>query len=106
MVGNPDMLPEVAFNDLDEDAQKKWSKETTHSALGLFTAPSGFEPWANSIHIAYIFCTEDNALPYPVQQQMSLQGGPDLVSVKLDAGHCPFLSIPDRLLIEMKKIMV
>lgn len=106
VVGNPEMMPNVVFNDLDEDAQKKWSNEMTHSALGLFTTPSGFEPWANSIPIAYIFCTEDNALPYPVQQQLSLQGGPDLVSVQLDAGHCPFLSIPDRLLTAMESIMV
>ncbi|KAF7556999.1 hypothetical protein G7Z17_g1008 [Cylindrodendrum hubeiense] len=106
VVGNPDMLPQVAFNDLEEVAQRIWSKEMTHSAMGLFTTPSSFEPWSNSIPIAYIFCTEDNALPYPVQQQMSLQAGPDLAFVNLRASHCPFLSVPYRLFEAMETMMV
>lgn len=29
--GNPEMLPQVGFNDLSPEEQSKWAKEMTHS---------------------------------------------------------------------------
>ncbi|KAH7129122.1 Alpha/beta hydrolase fold-1 [Dactylonectria macrodidyma] len=106
LVNNTDASAEIGLNDLDADARKIWSKEMTHSALGLFTTASNFEPWANSIPIAYIFCTEDNAITYPIQQQMALQAGPDLAFANLHAGHCPYISVPYDLLEAVETILV
>ncbi|KPM42673.1 hypothetical protein AK830_g3900 [Neonectria ditissima] len=105
VVGVPHMLPEIAFNDLDIDAQRKWSAEMTHSSLALFTAPSRFEPWSDSIPCAYIYCTNDNALPCAVQQQMARQMGPEPVFAVLHASHVPFLSVPDRLLEAIEEVL-
>lgn len=96
-LGVAEMLPQVAFNDLDGEAQAKWAKEMTHTSTALFTSPSAHEPWAQGTSCGYIFCSEDNALPPPVQQQMAEQLGPEPATVTLRAGHCPFLSIPDQL---------
>lgn len=91
------MLPQVAFNDLDGEAQAKWIKEMTHTSTSLFSSPSAYEPWTKGTKCGYIFCSEDNALPLPVQQHMAEQLGPEPATVTLKAGHCPFLSMPDQL---------
>ncbi|KAH9908439.1 alpha/beta-hydrolase [Xylariomycetidae sp. FL2044] len=104
VTGVPEMLPQVAFNDLDPKAQEEWGKEMTHTSAALFATPSGFEPWANGVPCGYIFCTEDNALPYPLQQLMSQQLGPEPVSATIKSSHCPHLSIPDELVSAIKSV--
>lgn len=98
MTGVAELLPEVAFNDLDAEGQAKWAKEMTHTSAALFATPSGFEPWANGVPCGYIFCELDNALPLPIQQQMASQLGSEPVVASVKASHNPFLSVPDELL--------
>ncbi|KAK8066780.1 hypothetical protein PG997_013527 [Apiospora hydei] len=104
VVGVPEMLPQVAFNDLASEEQAKWAKEMSHTATGLFATPSGHEPWASGTPCGYIFCSDDNALPFPIQQQMAAQLGPEPKTVTLKAGHCPYLSIPDQLVDAIKTL--
>lgn len=104
MVGDAAALPQVAFNDLPAEDQARWAKEMTHTSIRLFASPSGYEPWANSVACKYIFCTQDNALPFPIQQQMAGQLGPDAATVTLDASHCPHLSIPDKVVEAIKTL--
>ncbi|CAN8106219.1 unnamed protein product [Discula destructiva] len=96
--GHPDMIAEVGFNDLSADEQAKWSKEMTHTSAALFASPAKYEPWAHGISCAYIHTAEDGALPYPIQQQMVQQLGPDAKTAVLKAGHSPYLSMPDELI--------
>ncbi len=91
------LMPQVIFNDLPAERAELYTKKATHSSTVAFTTPSTFEPWSNSMPCAYILCTEDNALPYSIQQQMSGQIRPEPVTWSLKAGHCPFISIPDQL---------
>jgi hypothetical protein len=92
------MLHQVAFNDLSPELAEFSSTLVTHSSAVVFATPTSYEPWANGLPCAYIFCTEDNALPYPIQQQMAAQLGPDPTTYTVKAGHCAFLSVPDQLL--------
>jgi hypothetical protein len=98
VLGDINALPQVAFNDLSPEEQEKWSQEMTHTAIGLFSTPSEYEPWANGVPCKYIYCEKDNALPLPIQKQMSMQLGPEPKAVTLDASHCPHLSMPDKLI--------
>ncbi|KAH8651147.1 Alpha/beta hydrolase fold-1 [Xylariales sp. PMI_506] len=97
VVGDAALIPQVAFNDLSADDQAKWLKEMTHTSAAMFATPTDFEPWAFGIPCGYIFCSQDNALPLPIQQQMASQLGPDAITVTLDASHCPHLSMPGKL---------
>ncbi|POS75133.1 hypothetical protein DHEL01_v206467 [Diaporthe helianthi] len=97
VTGNPEVLPQVGFNDLSPEEQARWAPEMTHTSAALFTAPALFEPWANGIPCSYIFHTEDNALPLAYQQGMAQMLGPDAKTATLKAGHCSFLSIPNQL---------
>jgi hypothetical protein len=100
------MMPEIGFNDLPADQKTYWSQQVTWTSAALFAAPSQFAPWANGIPCAYIFQTLDNALPYDLQQGMAqqLQLGPDPRTATIEAGHCGFLSIPERLLGALKQV--
>ncbi|KAI5457672.1 alpha/beta-hydrolase [Mariannaea sp. PMI_226] len=102
--GNLEMLPQVAFNDLNAEDQAKWVQEMTHTSAALFATPSNYEPWANGVPCKYIFCSNDNALPHPIQQQMALQLGPEPRTATVEAGHCPFLSVPDKLLVAIQAV--
>ncbi|KAK8136089.1 hypothetical protein PG984_004029 [Apiospora sp. TS-2023a] len=104
VVGVPEMIPQVAFNDLSGEEQTKWAKEMTHTSAALFATPSGHEPWASGTPCGYIHCSDDNALPFPIQQQMVAQLGPSPKTVTLKAGHCPYLSIPDQLVEAVKAL--
>jgi pimeloyl-ACP methyl ester carboxylesterase len=103
--GDPALFPEVGFNDLPAEEQTRWAQEATYTSLALFTAPSAYEPWANGIPGAFIFTTLDNALPYPLQQGMAAQLGPDFRNATLESGHCPFLSMPQQLLAALEQVV-
>ncbi|KAK8100061.1 uncharacterized protein PG998_008550 [Apiospora kogelbergensis] len=104
VVGVPEMIPQVAFNDMAPVEQARWGAEMTHTSTALFATPSSHEPWATATPCGYIFCSDDNALPFPIQQQMAAQLGPAPKTVTLKAGHCPFLSIPAQLLEAVKTL--
>lgn len=91
------MMPQIAFNDLPTEQAALYVSQMSHSAAVVFATPSTYEPWANGVPCAYIFCTDDNVLPFQIQQQMASQLGPEPTTFTLKAGHCPFLSIPDKL---------
>jgi hypothetical protein len=101
------MMPEIGFNDLPDDMQLYWSQQVTWTSAALFAAPSQFEPWNNGIPGSYIFQTIDNALPLNLQQAMAEQLGlgPDPRNATIDAGHCGFLSMPERLLGALKSVI-
>ncbi|KAL2136183.1 hypothetical protein VTI74DRAFT_5061 [Chaetomium olivicolor] len=100
VTGDPTMMPEIGFNDLPDDQKAYWATQVTYTSAALFAAESQFEPWNNGIPGSYIFCTLDNALPYSLQQGMAeqLKLGPNPRNATVESGHCPFLSMPERLL--------
>lgn len=71
----------------------------------LFATPAKYEPWANGIPCAYLFTTEDNALPYPAQQGMAQQLGPGAKTAAVKAGHSPFLSVPLELVKAIESVL-
>jgi pimeloyl-ACP methyl ester carboxylesterase len=105
VTGDPNMMPEIGFNDLPDDMKLYWSKQVTWTSAALFAAPSQFEPWNNGIPGSYIFQTIDNALPLHLQQAMAAQLGPDQPNATINAGHCGFLSMPERLMAALKSVI-
>ncbi|KAK7954191.1 hypothetical protein PG996_015077 [Apiospora saccharicola] len=84
VVGVPEMIPQVAYNDMEGEEQTKWAKEMTHTSAALLATPSGHEPWASGTTCGYIHCSDDNALPFLIQQQMVAQMGPSPKTVTLE----------------------
>ncbi|EHA57766.1 hypothetical protein MGG_13101 [Pyricularia oryzae 70-15] len=98
VLANPALLPQVAFNDLDGPTRDAAIEDMTHTSIKLFSSPCTYEPWSNGVKCGFVFCSEDNAVPLPIQQQMAAQLGPDAITATVKAGHCPFVSIPHELL--------
>lgn len=98
------MLPQVAFSDLSPEKAEKWMKHMTHTAAALFVGKSEYEPWTEGIPCAFIFTKLDGGMPFPMQQQLAQQLGPDARTAELEANHCPFLSVPEQLLEAVEKV--
>lgn len=97
-------MPQVGLSDLSPEEIKIWSKEVSHTSAALFVGKSEYEPWADGVPCAYILLKQDGALPFPLQQKMAQQLGPNPLTVEIDSNHCPFLSKPDELLSAIDKI--
>jgi pimeloyl-ACP methyl ester carboxylesterase len=85
-------LHQALFADLDS-ARAKWAQEqfVLQSAAAYdskSTAPARSHP------VTYVVCTEDEAVPVPVQEAMA--AGADNV-VRMRSAHCPQLSRPEEL---------
>ncbi|RKF60771.1 putative alpha beta-hydrolase [Erysiphe neolycopersici] len=93
-----EMVAEIGFNDLSPENVAEACDKMTHSSASIFVTPSMYEPWTNGVSCDYILTTEDNALSYPLQENMAKQLGSNSNSVILKSGHNPFLSMPDKLL--------
>ena len=92
-----ELLPEVAFNDLDAEAQARGMQQRMHTSAAFFTSPSAFEPWSQGVRCAYIHTELDHTLPFQVQQQMAALLGPLPVTASIRASHNAHLSVPDEL---------
>lgn len=87
-------MPDVAFNDLPAERAAQYTSQMTHTAASVFRTPITYEPWQD-IPCTYIMCEDDHALPLAYQQQMaSMMSG--VTTFKIKAGHCPFLSVPEK----------
>ncbi|RKF75008.1 putative alpha beta-hydrolase [Golovinomyces cichoracearum] len=93
-----EMMAKIGFNDLSPELAAGFCQQLTHSSASIFFTPSNFEPWSCGIPCAYIFTTQDMAIPHPQQVHMARLLGPDAKTVSLNAGHCSFLSVPDQLI--------
>ncbi|TLS25717.1 hypothetical protein PpBr36_07943 [Pyricularia pennisetigena] len=94
---NPVLLPQVAFNDLDGPTQEQSCNDMTHTSIKLFSSPASYEPWSNGVRCGYVFCSQDNAVPLPLQERMASQLGPDAITAMVNSGHCPFIGVPQEL---------
>lgn len=64
------------------------------------TAPVSHESW-REIPVTYLVCEKDNALPAELQRMMVdriQKEGIDVTIEHCDAGHSPFISMPERVM--------
>ncbi len=99
-------MPEVGFNDLPAAEKAYWATQVTYTSAALFADLSHYEPWNHNIPCSYIFQTLDNALPLNLQQAMAqqLSLAPNPLTATIVAGHCGFLSVPEKLLGALKQV--
>jgi pimeloyl-ACP methyl ester carboxylesterase len=95
----------VLFSDLQgshEEQAKYWEGVVTHSQ-DAFEIPVTFSAADISIPKSYLICTQDQCVPGPLQEQLAESLG--FKAERIDAGHFPFLSQPERCL-EILKTMI
>lgn len=92
------------YNDLAEAERAEWVNQlVVHPTAAQYSSPKNAVTQAawRTIPTAYLLCRNDQALPLAVQEMMidrleKAQPGLSLRRDYCDAGHSPFLSIPER----------
>lgn len=78
-----------------EELARYWDGVVTHSQ-DAFEVPITFSAADITIPKSYLVCTQDQCVPGPLQEQLAESLG--FKAERIDAGHFPFLSQPDKCL--------
>ncbi|KAF9630103.1 hypothetical protein BFW01_g284 [Lasiodiplodia theobromae] len=84
------------YHDVPEDLRKQAVADLTGFAKWGLMAKVDNESWRN-IDVAYLKCTDDRALPFPMQEKMIRDVQELGIEVRVsscDSSHSPFLSQP------------
>lgn len=101
------------YTDLPEAEQAEWvGKLVVHPTAAQFSAPKNTVPEAawRTIPTVYLVCRNDAALPMAVQEMMverleHAQAGLVIQREYCDAGHSPFLSMPEAVVEVVNKLV-
>ena len=87
------------YNDLPKEEQQRQLAQTVpHPKAGSFHKPKVVA--YSKIPTTFVYCTEDNAFPYVVQQALVAahkSSGIHVDEETVESGHYPFLSVPEKL---------
>ncbi|EUC44144.1 hypothetical protein COCMIDRAFT_27452 [Bipolaris oryzae ATCC 44560] len=89
--------PELFYNDLSEEEQKRWAAGLRTQGIASFTTPTTYAAW-KYIPSCYLLCQDDLALPPAVQEEMvkaAEEAGAIMHVTRIKSGHSPFLSRVD-----------
>lgn len=87
----------IFYNDLDSEKAEALSRQLDLQAKGSFESKQTYAAWKD-IDSTYIVCSRDNAIPKHAQVFMANQPGGKFKIEYLEAGHCPWLGIPEQTL--------
>lgn len=89
--------PIYAFhNDTSAETAAYWAPHTTHSDLAAFATPLQYAAW-REIPATYLLCELDKCILSNVQEGMLAATEGRVRGVRLQSGHMPMLSVPERL---------
>ena len=88
------------YSDVPVDKHEYWASLMVEIPIEWYTQPVTYTTWKD-IPTSWIYTTLDQIVTYEVQQRM-VQVGEEAFGIKiktyiLEAGHSPFLSMPDKL---------
>lgn len=98
--------PDIFYNDLPAEEQKKWFDQLQSQSLGTFYAKTTGACW-KAVPTSYLLCEQDKAIPAAAQEAMVngvKEAGGDIETTRIDAGHSPFLSRVEETVAWMRKV--
>jgi pimeloyl-ACP methyl ester carboxylesterase len=81
------------FNDLDDNEAKPWLLKVTHQCRAAFESDAPYVPWGE-VPATYLVCEQDHCFSVEMQIHMAQSTG-DMSIERCNAGHFPFISIPN-----------
>jgi len=84
----------IFYHDVPEAAQSMMINKLTWHSAPSFNSPVTSEPWTY-LPCMYVFCRQDRAIPFFVQEKM-VAGMGDILTLHWDSSHSPFLSMPEK----------
>lgn len=98
---------EAWYNDLPKNEAAAYAAQNVTHNFGLIGDTKVTDvPWKH-VKSTYVYCDRDLAVHKPLQEGMvqdAIEAGGKWETVTLDAGHCPFLSVPDQVVDVVKKV--
>lgn len=94
----------MLFGDLPEAEQDTYWKGVVLQSQDAFELPVTFSAADITIPKSYLVCTQDQCVPGPLQEQLAQSLG--FKFEKIDAGHFPFLSQPEKTLEILDKMII
>ncbi|KAK3715394.1 hypothetical protein LTR37_007122 [Vermiconidia calcicola] len=91
-VAYPEKAEKGLFNDMTSEAAQPFIEALTWQALYPQT-PLSSTSW-RKVALSYLICLQDNAVPLKIQETVGSEYGMQVV--RLDAGHEPFISQPEK----------
>lgn len=79
------------YNDLPKEAQDHWVSELKPHPANAQLSPLTYTAYKKHA-VSYLYCTDDEALPFSVQEMMVAGCGLDVRTHSCSAGHSPFSS--------------
>ena len=83
-------------NDTSAEIAAYWSPYNTHSDIAAFGTPLSYAAWRH-IPSTYILCELDRCILPPVQEDMVASAKGQVKVERIQSGHMPMLSMPDKL---------
>ena len=99
---------ETLYADVEPDVAKKLESSLLPHALKAFESPASSPAWKEpnfAGKIAFLRCTQDQALPTFVQDMFIQRSGVDWIVKDLEASHSPFLSKPKEVVEILKDLL-
>jgi len=84
----------IFYHDVPEATQSMMINKLTWHSAPSFNSPVTSEPWTY-LPCMYVFCRQDRAIPFFVQEKM-VAGMGDILTLHWDSSHSPFLSMPEK----------
>lgn len=91
-----DVAKPVLFGDMPEAEQDKYWQGVVLQSQDAFELPVTYSAAEITIPKSYLVCTQDQCVPGPLQEHLAQSLG--FKFEKIDAGHFPFLSQPEKTL--------
>lgn len=99
-----DAAKSVLFGGLSEEEQQKYFKGAALMSQDAFETPVPFSAADLTIPKSYLVCTLDECVPGPLQEKLAKELG--FTFEKMDCGHFPFLSQPEKCLSILHKFIL
>ena len=95
---------EVAFyNDISPEKAKPFIDALTSQAFYAKLPDLSSGSWRTAAPLTYLMCNQDSAVPSEFSESFAAEYGMDLV--RMDAGHCPYTSQPEKFVEVVDKIL-
>lgn len=88
---------EIFYNDMTPEHAREMTESLRPHSYQTFWSKLTY-PAYKDIPATYILCTKDNAIPIAAQEAMveaARKAGAQIHTVRLEASHSPFRSVPD-----------
>jgi pimeloyl-ACP methyl ester carboxylesterase len=94
----PKTPKEIFYNDLDKKTADEWVNALEPHSYQTFYSPLTYAAWKH-VPSTYLYCLQDVAIPLHIQKMMveETAKGVDFKTDTLNAGHSPFLSMPEEM---------